>query len=343
MITPLALLVGLGPVVLFLAGMVVLDGYKLVSRRAVLTSLAFGGVAAVAAWALNHLVLDSGLVTPGGLRRWVAPVIEEALKASWIFLLVRRGRVAFLVDAGIHGFAVGTGFAVVENLYYAGSLGASGIPVWVVRGLGTAIMHGGATAIAGVVARDLSERHRSIAVRWLLPGYGLAVLVHAGFNQLPLPPQLATSCIVIVVPVMLVAAYERSERQTREWLGSTFDRDAELLQLIHTGEIADTKVGRYLSSLQAHFTGPVVADMLCLLEIRAELALRAKGRLIAQGAGVELPPDRDVLVRLRELRHLERSIGPTGLLAIQPFLSAGSRARWEVRLLETSGRERGRS
>jgi len=330
----LPFVVGLIPVVLLLCGMVVMDCYKLVPRRAVLLSVGIGAGAAVVAWALNQWALDLG-TSPAVVKGWIAPVAEEALKMAWIAILIRRGRVGFLVDAGIHGFAIGTGFAVVENLYYAGSLGGSGLLLWMARGLGTAIMHGGAAAMAGIVARDLTERHRSSALRWFLPGYALAVAVHAGFNQLPLPPLLAAACVVVVVPMILIATYELSERQTQAWLGTTFDRDLELLELIHGGQLEDTPVGRYLASLQAHFRGPVVADMLCLLEIRAELALRAKGLLIAQGAGVDLRVDPDVVARLREFRYLERSIGPTGHLALQPILGSSTRWRWELRVLES--------
>ena len=50
--------------------------------------------------------------------RYLAPLVEEALKALWIAVLLRRGRVGFLVDAAILGFAVGAGFALVENVEY---------------------------------------------------------------------------------------------------------------------------------------------------------------------------------------------------------------------------------
>ena len=90
--------------------------------------------------------------------RYVSPVIEETLKALIIVYLIRTQRIAFLVDAAIYGFAVGTGFAVVENLYYLAMRPDSHMAVWVVRGFGTAIMHGGATAIFAIVSVALSEK-----------------------------------------------------------------------------------------------------------------------------------------------------------------------------------------
>lgn len=253
----------------------------------------------------------------------------------WIVALVRRGRIGFLVDAAIHGFAVGAGFAVVENLYYAATLPDRGVLLWVARGLGTAVMHGGATAIAAVLARDLTERAGDTATHRFVPGLLAAAVLHAAFNQLPLPPLVTAALVVLFVPLALIVVYETSERQTRHWLGTSMDAEAERLELIHSGEIADTPVGRYLTTLREHFPGPVVADMLCLLEIHAELAMRAKGVMIAREAGVPVPADPSLPSRLRELRHLEHAIGPTGRLALAPFVADGGRSGLQMRVLES--------
>lgn len=329
------LVTGVLPVLLLLAGMMALDCYQLVSRRALALAVLWGALAAALAWVAHQALASAGGVPPDMLRRWVAPVVEEALKLVWIVALIRRGRIGFLVDAAIVGFAVGTGFAVVENLYYAASLADHGVLLWVARGLGTAIMHGGATAIAAVLARDRTERAGNTAIVRFLPGFLAASVLHAIFNQLPFSPLVTAACVVLVVPLALVAVYEISERQTRQWLGTTLDANVELLELIESGEIADTPLGRYLTTLREHFPGPVVADMLCLLEIHAELSMRAKGVMIAREAGVAVAPDPEVTARIRELHHLEHTIGPTGRLTIAPFMADGGRSGWQVRILES--------
>ena len=48
----------------------------------------------------------------------MSPWIEESLKALLLVYLIRTRRVGMLVDAAIYGFAIGTGFALFENLYY---------------------------------------------------------------------------------------------------------------------------------------------------------------------------------------------------------------------------------
>ena len=54
-------------------------------------------------------------------------------------MLIRRGAIGFPVDAAHLGFAVGTGFALVENLALPARAGDAGIrSCGCVRGFGTA-------------------------------------------------------------------------------------------------------------------------------------------------------------------------------------------------------------
>ena len=328
----LPLLLGFLPVLLFLAALLVLDSYKLVSRKSVLTTLVAGALAAGLSFAANRALLGAGL-DGDVLRRYVAPLVEEAVKASFVFVLLRGEKVGFMVDAAIRGFAIGAGFAVVENIYYAHSLGDFGVGLWVVRGLGTAIMHGCATAIVAVAAKQLMDRHGTRAVWTLLPGLVIAVVVHSLFNQFPVHPLLATGVLTLTMPLLVVAVFERSEKATQEWLAVEFDSEVDLLQHILSDDLEGTHVGRYLATLRERFEGSVVADMLCLLRIHLELALRAKGMLVARAAGIDVPLDEQVHANLLELDYLRKSIGPTGMLAMDPVLKASGRDLWQLHML----------
>jgi RsiW-degrading membrane proteinase PrsW (M82 family) len=330
---PVRLFLGLVPVVLFLVALLAMDSYKLVTRRGVAASLAAGVAAAGAALVLNQWLLGPAGMPGGLVTRFAAPLLEESLKAAFVIWLIRAESVGFMVDAGIHGFAVGTGFALVENLYYAQALGNTSLSLWVVRGLGTAVMHGSTTAIVGILSKNLVDRHGSKGLVPFLPGLAIAFAVHAFFNQFLLNPLLSTAALLVLMPLLVVAVFERSERATREWLGTGLDTDIELLELILTGEIRRTHVGEYLESLRTHFPGQVVADMLCYLQIYLELALRAKGVLMARAAGLDLPVDPSIRANFEEMRFLERSIGPTGKLAVLPFLRTSGRDLWQLTML----------
>ncbi len=319
------------PVLSFLAALVYLDSYKLVRARTVLLVTLAGAAAAVASWFV-HAALAGIVPIPGPVySRYFAPWIEEILKALVLVALIRGHRVGFLVDAAIFGFAIGTGFALIENLYYLESLAGAHLGVWIVRGFGTAIMHGGATAVFGIASRALVERRPGPLA--LVPGLLLAVALHSAYNHFFVSPVLSAAAIVVVLPVAVVFVFRRSEARLRRWLDVGFDADTELLELIESGRISDSPVGRYLQSLRARFRGEVVADMLCYLRIHVELALRAKGLLMLRENGFEIALDDDTRERLAELDYLERSIGRTGRLAMLPVLDVSGRELWQRRLL----------
>ena len=135
--------VGLLPALIFLLVLVWMDSYKLVRLRTVLAVIAVGGATALVAMYLNGGLIGWLGIELRPYSRYVAPVVEEGLKALVIIYLFRSNRIGFLVDAAIMGFAVGAGFAVLENFYYLQIHGSASLAVWVVRGFGTAIMHGG--------------------------------------------------------------------------------------------------------------------------------------------------------------------------------------------------------
>lgn len=337
---PWSLVAGFVPVLVFLLGLRLMDSYKLVHPRTLTLAFAGGVVIAVLAYAANRGCLEV-LHVPGGLlRAWVAPVLEETLKAALVAWLIHTDRVGFVVDAAILGFAVGAGFALAENVYYVNVLHDDSVALWLVRGLGTAIMHGSTTALFGIVGKGLSDRSSSAGVFALAPGLAVAAIVHAAFNQLSASAFVTTAVLLATMPVLLLAAFEYSEASTRRWLSAGFDGEMEMLEKILDGEVGDTAVGRYLDALRSRFDPMVVADLFCLLTIHLELSLRAKGMLIARQHGVEIPVDAGVRANLEEMRFLERTVGATGCLAILPLRRTSRRDLWQILLLQRSS-ERG--
>lgn len=329
----LAIAVSVLPVFLFLGALVLIDSYKLVAWRAILLSVLAGVVAALAAYAVNATLRPALALDLTPYSRYVAPVVEESFKAAFVVLLLRRHRVGFVVDAAIHGFAIGTGFAFLENLYYVEASAGATLWTWIVRGFGTAVMHGGATAILAMISKMLQNRAGTFRLSLVPPGLGLAVVLHSLYNHALAQPIVATALVVLVFPWLSIVVFQISERETRTWLGVGFDTDQELLKAVHAGRISATPLGSYLKTLRSRFAAEVIVDMLCLLRLRAELAIRAKGILMLREAGFEAAPDPAVKDKFRELRYLEKSIGRTGMVAIHPFLHTSTRDLWQLNML----------
>jgi len=285
--------------------------------------------------------LDTTLHLPTTmLVRYVGPVIEESLKLVLIGVLLGRKRVGFPVDAAVLGFAVGAGFAVVENVVYLRTLADDSIVLWLVRGLGTAILHGGTTSIAAMVAKTLAESSPNRLVRPLAAGWAAAVVLHSAYNHLLLPAVASTLVVLIVFPVLILLVFQRSEAATREWVGAGLDLDVELLQLISSEHFSLTRFGTYLEELRERFSGPVVVDMFCILKLELELSVQAKALLLAREAGLKMAPHPDIAAGLAELRHLRASIGPTGMLALTPLHVTSHRDEWHRYLVAETGGSR---
>ncbi len=333
MTTVLAAFVSVLPVILFLGALVLIDSYKLVALRAILLSVAAGMVAGLVAYGANVWLRPALDLDWDQYSRNVAPLVEESLKAAFVVYLLQRSKVGFVVDAAIHGFGIGTGFAVLENLYYVQATPGAPLWTWIVRGFGTAIMHGGSTSILMMVSKTLHNRFDAFRLYLLLPGLAVAVVLHSLYNHFLLQPILATALIVLVFPWLSFAVFQHSERETQAWLGAGFDTDQELLRVVRLGQVSLTPVGKYLTTLRTLFPAEVIVDMMCLLRLNAELAVRAKGVLMIREAGFEAAPDPTVKDKLEELRYLEKSIGKTGLRALHPFLHTSTRDLWQLTVL----------
>ncbi len=323
------------PVLVFLAFLVYFDTFRLVRRRRVAQALLLGGVCGLVTFIINSSIMS--------LLRWevftfavfVAPVVEESLKALYMGWLVGTGRAGFMIDAAILGFATGAGFALAENLYYLDSLPDAPLLVWIIRGFGTAVMHGGATAVFAVLMRSISDQRRPGSPAVWLPGLVLAIVLHAAFNRFMIWPIPTTVVLLVVLPLLLTFVFRVGEKRLRHWLGTGFDHDTELLALIREGEVTETPLGRYLMSLRGSFRPDTVADMLCLLRLQAELSIRAKGMLVLREHGLRPDPDPEISEKLAEVRWLEQSVGRTGLLAMRPVCRWRNADRWQRHLLES--------
>lgn len=322
------------PVLAFLLALQLVDTYKLVTLRRVLRSMAVGCAVAGVCYVVNSAI--SLLV---GLDIWTrtgAPVVEEVAKALYIVWLIRANRIGFMVDAAICGFAVGTGFAIVENVFYLFHLSGVVLVTYAVRGFGTAVMHGGSTAIFGIVSRNRAEIRRSENLAVFLPGLAIAIVIHLLYNQPTLPPTVSAGLVILLLPPVLWFVFWRSERALEHWLGAKLDKDVEIVQMIATDTFSSSPAGSYLRSLESTFPPQILADMLCYLQLSAELSARSKGDLLRREMGFPVEPDAELISQLKELNFLDSRIGRAGKLALAPLIGSSHLETWELHKLTES-------
>ena len=321
------------PVFIFLGFLLLFDSFKLVKWRNVIFTIMIGSVVALFCYLINLVLLKTLDLSFIYYTRYIAPPVEETAKAVYIIYLLQRKKIGFMVDGAIYGFAIGAGFAFIENIYFLHSLEQKQIIVWIIRGLGTAVMHGGTTALFSIIAKNFQDRFKQTGLLYILSGLLAAILLHSFFNHFFFRPLIMTLGQLVLLPVIVTIVYIRSERHLRDWLEVGLDTDVTILEYITSGRLSETKIGTYLQSIMNQFPGEIMADMLCYLRIYLELSICAKGALLMQESGFKIPKDREMEDKITELNFLERSIGQTGKRAIAPLVQKSARDMWQLYLL----------
>lgn len=344
------ILISLLPVFIFLIFLMYLDSYKLVKIMTVVQIILIGFISAFVSLVINKFLLDNLPINLTTYARYIAPIVEETAKAAFIIYLIYSKKIGFMIDAAIYGFAIGAGFAFVENIYYLSVVESSSIFLWIIRGFGTAVMHGGTITIFAILAKNLFDRANDLRDKDQLhgfvykfiyrskffvffPGLLAAIIIHSLFNHLLLPAFLITVLQLILLPLLILVTFYRSERVLKEWMESGLDNDVKLLEQIDNGVFSESHAGQYLFSLQDKFEGTVLADMLCLIKIHVELSIKAKGVLLMKKVGLPIIIEQDVKDKLNELKYLEKSIGKTGKLAVAPIFHTDTKDLWQLYLL----------
>jgi len=334
------LVVALSPVIVLLVVFERLDVFKLVSGGA-LAAYALAGVALAAlSYVSNGHVMDGLPIGFTDYSRYVAPVIEESLKALIIIGLFAFDRVGFKLDSAIAGFAVGAGFSVFENAYLLSMFPEANLGVWLVRGFGTATMHGGATALFAVITHEFSEhqahhegRHARLYPWVFAPGLLVAIAIHSAFNHLPGQPMLAMLAAMVLIPLTLLAVFAKGGATAHDWLEHDHDGHAQLLADLREGRFAETDEGRALDAIAQRFPARIAAEARDWIELQLALVLRAEEVLLAHERGEQTDVGEAERGQFHRLDTLGREIGRAARHAIQPHLRFSRSDLYELHML----------
>jgi RsiW-degrading membrane proteinase PrsW (M82 family) len=321
------------PVLLFLLFLYLLDSFKLVVKKQLVICLFWGVTSAIVAYFLNTFILENLQLSFDLLSKYISPLIEESLKIVIILILIKNKRIGFIIDAAIYGFAAGAGFALAENIFYLYTNNDPNMLIWIIRGLGTSVMHGGCTALFALMIIGAESRYASKVFNFVL-ALGVAYIIHSLFNHFYVNPTIQTVGIIIVLPVLFIIIFNLNEKQLQDWLEIEFANEIELLNMINKGQFKTTKAGEYLSSLKSKFKGEVIFDMYCYISIYLDLSIKAKRNIMLKESN--FPPfiEPDINNKLTELKQLRKQIGKTGELTLAPLIRMNYRDLWKLKTLE---------
>lgn len=177
-----------------------LDLYASGSFKTVLICFAWGWVAFFLALKTNNAVLTNTDIEFITVLTLVAPIIEEIFKSLSLVYFVQRPEFTYFVDGAIYGFAAGTGFSVIENLFYLqNSGGKDGLLLALSRVFSTSLMHGSASALVGITLGRLKFGRGHSRLLSVLLGWASAIILHLTFNNIVNMQAGITTLVLLVV------------------------------------------------------------------------------------------------------------------------------------------------
>lgn len=325
------------PVLVLLAIFVSFDAFKLMSFTEILVLLALGGVAALASYPVSGRLLDTLPIGFNNYSRYYAPWIEEAIKGLVVVLLFRMNRIGFKLDAVLTGFAIGAGFSVVENMIYLFRFPDYGSGTWLVRGLGTAVMHGTTLAILAASAHEFAERETREAagdfdfnLLWFVPGYFAAGALHMAFNQLPDRPLLAMLGASMFAPVAILAIFQFGTAEAQSWLEAEQKEHRAQLAALRAGRWPEGASGDRVAALAERCGPDIAARLRRYWEVMAYLVVEAEETLLEEASG-DAEFDRGAIEdAFDELASLKRAIGASTFAQFNRLLPFSRNDQWEV-------------
>ncbi|MEI9992795.1 MAG: PrsW family glutamic-type intramembrane protease [Rhizomicrobium sp.] len=322
--------IALVPVLAFLGILLYFDSYRLISLGEMVQTIAAGFALAVAAYFINGYLIQHLKIDYGTYSHVCGPVVEELLKCAALVILFERNRIGFMIDATIMGFAVGTGFALFENIYFLQTLQDAAFGDWIIRGFGTAIMHGGATALFAILSQSLIERRGALGFAYFIPAFVAASAVHVTYNLFTGVPMLSTMVVLLCLPPIFLIIFSKSEYAVHQWLVHDYASHQQLLDDINSGRFTHSEAGRFILSLTRRFDQSVIDDIFEYLKLHTIIVLRTEAIALAREKNEkpQVPPEHRE--DLKRLDMLERKIGPTAMMALWPHLHFSRRELWEL-------------
>jgi len=336
----LKFLVSIVPVVAFLLVFSRLDVFDFLSLKVIAALLLAGAGAAVLSLTVNGSLIYTFSIETGRYSFFFAPVVEELFKALPIIILFHHNRLGYKLDAGISGFAIGAGFAMIENMWFLTEITDSNLSTWLVRGFGTAIMHGGTTAIFSLIGHEMTERQAesgsatySFRLIYFVPGILVAILIHFLFNYFVGQPLVTMLLTLLLVPLVLFLTFAFNEQAISKWLKDDSEKHRQALDDIESGKFAESKDGLAIRKIMERSILGNIDDVFAYILLMNQLILRAEELILASHDDEEIDAGEAEVEMFERLMLLEGRIGPITLMSIEPHLGFSRNDIWEFNQL----------
>jgi RsiW-degrading membrane proteinase PrsW (M82 family) len=324
-----------------------LDLYGSDRPRIVLMCFGWGLVAFALSFIVNRFCIDILGATRTFVATRTAPFVEEVFKAGILIYLARRAKLTYFVDGAIYGFAVGIGFAAIENLRYIQLYPDNSFATVVLRDFSSALAHGTATAMTGIALGGfVHSAHRDRGIPPLLVGLTGAMTLHYLWNNFANYSRLGrilTEWILVGVGlagVALVAAtilwgLRRERFQLLESLGmkvGVSEEEANVVQ--HLGDL-----DRLLAPIEKRFGKAKRRNVADFLHLEAQLGLAQDIEEKTTDASLRAELAARVTAIEQQLDRERRNVGVYAMLYVRSIFPMTAWSLW-ARLGQSLARQR---
>jgi len=324
------------------------DFYQTGQYRIILLSLVLGGIAYTPAALTNGFMIGPGHISKEIIERYIAPVQEEIFKGLFLFYLVRRYRLTYSVDGALYGFAVGTGFAVLENLSYISGDPSEVMVITIQRIFTTSLVHAFSSAAVGIaLGRFHLETSKS---KWQVPAVGLLIAIgqHMLYNNIihliDKPDSNEILLYITFVPgipgiFFIRYVMQRGVKQARNWIKVKLGMEDRVTrsEVAAVDHLASPR--EVLFPVLERFGAETASQVEKLLYLQARLGIKRKSLdSIQSNHAIYNTVESEIKEMRTEIEKVQREIGAYAMLFVRGLFTEEMISVWD--LMQTKIQER---
>lgn len=291
-----------------------LEPFGIVRPRVVVMSLVWGVIAFIAAYIMQRYQLSTQQTDGLSLALANAPVLEEFLKLSFLMVIYHYTLARYSGDGLVYGFAVGSGFAIMENLDYVLTVSGDTLGLALGRIVSTGMFHASLTAILGAVVCGVIFYRRWFTYPFFVFLFVFAIFAHqwfnifafleAVFNDVTFSITLGVVLLLIVIGIMYFIRFREGRALAQD---TPEELAGEELVLIQHGAVVLQELGLQSDRLGTEQT----ARLREYLMVEAQISFLNRRVIQGRGQRGNIQKLRTDLNDLRrQMRDLKQQLSP---------------------------------
>lgn len=310
------------------------DLYRIGQFRTILVCAGWGAVAFAPAALIHSSLARFQLIDQRIIGRFVAPVVEEALKALVLIYLVRRPQFTYFLDGALYGFATGIGFAIAENIEYITHDQTFALAVAFQRTFSTTLIHASSSAVIGATLGVF--RLETSRARWLVLASGLFLAIgqHLSFNIMIMIVRERELFLSIISgflgAIFIVFIMQHGRKQARRWIIQKLGMgDRVTRSEVNAVDRLDS-AGEPLRPVFERFGAETAGQVEKLLYLQARLGIKRKTLdSFRDNAMMRNAVEAEIRAMRTEMDEIRRDIGTYAMLFVRGLFTDEMASVWD--------------